>query len=102
MFYSETTKSVIPRGQCTRLRIDPGDGSPVVDYQIEDGRVERRTLPPVAQVGATMEGQWERLTPEQLTDHVMANTVVAQWLARRLGIHALIRTCNPVLLIRAT
>ena len=29
---------------CNRLRIDPSDGSPVVDYRIEDGRVERRTL----------------------------------------------------------
>jgi hypothetical protein len=76
---------------CKRLRIDPCDGSPVVDYRIENGWVERHTLETVV----TREERWQRLTPEQLSCHVMANTVVAQWLSRRMGVHRLIRACNP-------
>ena len=30
--------------KCNRLRLDPGNGSPVVDYRIENGCVESRTL----------------------------------------------------------
>lgn len=79
---------------CNRLRIDANDGSPVVDYRIEDGRVERRTLVLQAPGKAAIEGQWERLSPGQLTSDVLASTVVAHWLARKLGVHSLIRACN--------
>jgi hypothetical protein len=76
---------------CNRLRIDPGNGSPAVDYRIEDGFVESRTL----EMDATkIEKQWQRLTPEQLTFRVMADTVVAHWLCQRMGVHRLIRACN--------
>ena len=67
------------------LRIDRGDGSSVVDYRIENGSVETRT---------GTEGEWKRVTPEQLSAHVMSNTVVAQWLRRRMGLHRLLRACN--------
>jgi len=80
-----------PMLACKRLRIDPCDGSPVVDYRILNGWVERHTLETVV----TREERWQRLTPEQLSCHVMANTVVAQWLSRRMGVHRLIRACNP-------
>ena len=80
---------------CKRLRIDPCDGSPVVDYRIENGIVESRTLEMAAEGGAKTDERWQRLTSEQLSSHVLANTVVAQWLLRRMGVHRLIRACNP-------
>jgi hypothetical protein len=73
---------------CKRLRIDSCDGSPVVEYRIENGCVERRVLQP----GTATE--WRLLTAEQLSSHVEGNTVVARWLTRRLGIAPLIRACN--------
>jgi hypothetical protein len=77
---------------CNRLLIDPCDGSPVVDYRIENGGVESRTLE-AAEMDTTTEKRWQRLTPEQLRSHVMADTVVAQWLRRRMGVHRLIQAC---------
>jgi hypothetical protein len=81
---------------CNRLRIDPCDGSPVVDYRIENGCVESRTME-TAEGGTTSEKRWQRLTPEQLSSHVTAHTVVAQWLGRRMGVHTLIRACTSSL-----
>ena len=79
---------------CNRLRIDPGDGSPVVDYRIENGSVESRTLEAAYESCTTTEKRWHRLTPDELTSHVMAETVVAQWLHRRMGDRRLIRACT--------
>jgi len=72
------------------LRIDANDGSPVHDYRIDDGHVEHRQISGTAFV----EVPWRPLSSEQLTSHVMANTVVARWLATRLGLHYLVRACN--------
>ena len=79
-----------------RLRIDPGNGSPAVDYRIRNGFVESRTLEMDAAKRTTLatEKQWQRLTPEQLTSHVMADTVVLHWLRQRMGVYRLIRACN--------
>ena len=77
-----------------KLRIDPGNGCPVMDYRIEDGCVERRILDGISERSGTIEKAWQRLTPEQLRSHVNANTVVACWLSRRMGAHRLIRACN--------
>src|SRR5260370_33518206 len=67
-----------------RLRLEAADGSATKQYRIDDGKVEVRSLhshsgydPP--------ERSWHRLTPQQLSTHVERNTVVAQWLERRLG-----------------
>jgi hypothetical protein len=79
---------------CNRLCIDPNDGSPAVEYRIENHRVERRTREMIGEKTTAHEEQWQRLTPEQLTSHVMANTVVAHWVSRRLGLHSLVRACN--------
>ncbi len=79
---------------CNRLRIDPGDGSPAVDYRIENGWVESRILETADERNGAVEKSWQRLTPEQLSSHVMADTVVARWLCRRMGVHELIRACN--------
>jgi len=83
-----------PMLACNRLHIDPCDGSPVVDYRIENGCVERQSPETAAEGGTKTEERWQRLTPEQLSSHVMADTVVAQWLCRRMGVHRLIRACN--------
>jgi hypothetical protein len=92
---------------CNRLRVDPGNGSPAVDYRIESGFVESRTLETDAAKRSVpvVEKPWQRLTPKQLTSRVMADRVVAQWLRHRMGLHGLIRACsqessslnNPVL-----
>jgi hypothetical protein len=75
-----------------KLRVDPGDGSPVEDYRIENGHVEMRVL----DFGLNSDRrQWRRLTREQLISHVMSNTLLAQWLQRRMGVHLLIRACAP-------
>jgi hypothetical protein len=79
-----------------RLRVDPGNGSPVVDYRIENGVVESRTLERDAAKTSTLaiEKQWRRLTPEQLTSRLMADKVLLRWLRHRMGVHRLIRACN--------
>ncbi len=75
---------------CNRLRLDAADGSPWQDYRVEKGHVEMR----VPDVKANPQSDnWRRLTPEQITAHVMGRTVVAQWLQRRIGVHALLRAC---------
>ena len=76
------------------LRLDPGDGSPVVDYRIDNGRVESRALGTSPGPEGT-EKNWRQLTPEELTFHVLGGTIVARWLSRRIGIFGLIRACSP-------
>ena len=69
------------------LRIDPADGSAVTEYRIDGEHVESR------QVRDDRSDGWTRLTAQQLTSHVLANTVVAYWLRRRMGVHQLVRAC---------
>ena len=81
-----------------RLRIDPGNGRPAIDYRIENDFVESRTLEfDAAQRTVSAAEPWRRLTPAQLTSRVMADKVVAQWLQHKLGLHRLIRACNQSL-----
>jgi hypothetical protein len=79
-----------------RLRIDPGNGSPAVDYRIENGFVESRTVDRDAtrRNSFAIEKQWQRLTPEQLTSRLMADAVLLRWLRHRMGVYRLIRACN--------
>lgn len=77
---------------CNKLRIDPNDGTAVEEYRIENDGVERRILS--ASGCPSVDSRWQRLLPEQLASHIMASTVVAHWLERRMGIHGLIRACN--------
>ena len=74
------------------LRIDAGDGSPIVHYRIENGRVERRLVEAVEE---EIEPNWRPLTPEEITAHVMAHTVIAHWLRRRMGLSQLMQACSP-------
>jgi hypothetical protein len=76
------------------LRIDSGDGCPAAEYRIADDHVDSRVLDGAAERNGGTEALWQRLTPEQLRSHIMADTVVARWLSRRMGVHRLIRACN--------
>jgi hypothetical protein len=80
---------------CNRLRLDPGNGFPVVDYRIENGCVETRTLEPGAG-SSIVERQWQQVTPEELTSQVMKDTLLARWLSRRMGVFQLICACQVV------
>src|SRR5947207_3060179 len=72
------------------LRLETPDGRAVEEYCIHDGEVEARLL-----LGdARDDHEWHQLTPEQLIDHVNRDTVVAQWLKRRLGWQPLLRACG--------
>ena len=72
----------------THLRLESPDG--VSDeFRICDSYVEARQL----RHDSTEDQQWHRLDPEQIADHVNRNTIVAQWLMRRLGWRRLIRAC---------
>lgn len=75
---------------CNRLRIDCGK-SPVIEYRIEDGAIESREI--TLEKGESAETEWRRLSTEQITAHVMADTVVAHWLRRRIGLYSLLRLC---------
>lgn len=76
-----------------KLRIDPNDGSPILEYRIQNGRVEHRSQAAV-QRDIPSEMHWQQLTPEQLTSHATLGTVLPMWLSRRLGVHSPIRTCT--------
>lgn len=64
-----------------------------MEYRIESGCVETRTLGAAGERDRGGEKQWQRLTSEQIGSHVLAGTVVARWLRRRMGVHRLIRAC---------
>ena len=76
-----------------RLRLESANDSPAKEYRIEDGNVEVRTLDPEGESVRRTGSVWWRLTPEQLSIHVERNTVVAQWLERRLGWRRLLQAC---------
>jgi hypothetical protein len=83
-----------------RLRIDPGDDSAVVDYRIGNGFVESRVVSEMKDESdrseeSGSESGWKRLTPEELSSHVLANTVVARWLKFRMGVFPLVQACYP-------
>ena len=73
-----------------RLRVESGERS-AREYRIVDGRVEVRTLDPERETG--IECNWRQVTSDQLSAHVERNSVVAQWLERRMGWRNLLRAC---------
>ena len=87
-------KGLTVRTGFTRLRINRNDDSPVLEYRIENGSVERRILEPVANGSCAIEGQWQRFTPEQLASHLKANPILAHWVSRMFGVHSLIQACS--------
>ena len=76
-------------GRNARLRLEPQDGTPSKDYQIQDGEVEVRILRTQEQSAS----QWRRLMPEDIAYHIEKNTVVARWLEARLGWRTVLRKC---------
>ena len=70
----------------THLRLESPDGVSE-EFRICDGQVEARQL----QFNSTEDHEWQRLAPEQIADHVNRNTIVSQWLMRRLGWRQLLR-----------
>ena len=77
---------------CNRLRIDSGNGSPIVEFRIEKDRVESRDIS--FEAGGATEAEWRRLTSEEISSHVIAETVLARWLRRRMGLYRLLRACG--------
>ena len=73
------------------LRIDRGKDCSVIDYRIQDDRVETRI---VDSATTRTESGWRSVAPEQLRSHVMRNTVLAYWLRRKMGIRRLLRACS--------
>jgi hypothetical protein len=69
------------------LRLEAADG--IEEYRVHNGDVEVRQL----QYPIEEDRVWYRLTAEELKRNVDRNTVVAQWLIRRLGWRRLLRAC---------
>lgn len=88
------TKGLKLRMACNKLRIDPNDGSPVVEYRIENGRVARRTVAACTGDGVASEERWEQLTPTQVASDIMANSTVAYWLYCRLDAQSIFQVCS--------
>jgi hypothetical protein len=77
---------------CNTLRIDSGRGSPVIEYRIQSDHVDSREV--CFDEGTDSQAEWRRLTPEQVSSHVMAGTVLARWLRYRMGRRRLLRACG--------
>ena len=80
----------------TKLRIDPNDGSPGLEYRIEDGRVERRTLTLATDKRTAVDGQWQQLMPEELASLCGRATILSHWLRHRLEVQSLIRALTTI------
>jgi hypothetical protein len=78
--------------ETVRLRLEAENGLATQEYRVDDGKVEVRNLYPYSAY-APPESRWQRLTAQQLSVHVERNTVVAQWLERRLGWRRLLQAC---------
>jgi hypothetical protein len=74
------------------LRLEAADGSAGEEYRISDGDIQVRKLHQTIE-DAWRGGAWHQLTSGQLSAHVQRNTVVAQWLQRRLGWRRLLQKC---------
>lgn len=75
-----------------RLRLEAQNGSDIEEYRVDCGRVEVRSVRSVG-FDELRHTSWRPLTPQQLRTHVERNTVVAQWLQRRLGWRPLLQAC---------
>jgi len=71
------------------LRLEATDGVEGKEDRIYDGQIEVREL----QCSTDDDWCWHRVPPDELTAHVNAGTVLAEWLKRRLGWRRLLRAC---------
>jgi len=74
-----------------RLRLESPDSSAAREFRLHDGRVETRRRK--AHMPYAPESSWQRLTSQQLSDHVKHSTVVSYWLQRRVGWRHLLQMC---------
>ena len=75
------------------LRLEAMDGSGFEEYRIYEGAIEMRKM---CSYEDPSEDSWERVTHAQLAAHVKDDTVVAQWLRKRIGWQRLLLACtNP-------
>lgn len=78
---------------CNTLRIDAGDESPIMDYRIENGRVESR-IAASADSEEASQTDWKPVSAEELSAHVISGTILSHWLRRRMGVFRLVRACS--------
>lgn len=71
------------------LRLETEDGRFVKEYRICEGEIQFRQF----QANAAKAADWRTMSPAELTDHVMKQTLVSQWLRQRLGWRGLLRAC---------
>lgn len=71
------------------LRLEASSGSE--EYRIYEGLIEVRKLKRPRE--GESEGEWQRLSHTDLAAHVHENSVVAQWLRKRIGWQRLLRLC---------
>ncbi len=82
------------------LRLEAADGSGVEEYRVFEDAVEKRKLrygeerDDLDVAAENVSEEWQRLSHENLTDHVKKNTAVAQWLKHRIGWRRLLRACT--------
>src|SRR5262249_16151319 len=74
-----------------RLCLESPHNLPPTEYRFHDGGIEPGRQEPDMAYAA--KNAWERLTPQQLSDHVKHSTVVSYWLQRRVGWRLLLQMC---------
>lgn len=72
------------------LRLEGQNGRVAEEYRIRDGQIEVRQFSGFGEEGDV---DWRSLSPQDLSSHVMRDTVVAQWLKHRLGWKRLLQAC---------
>jgi uncharacterized Rossmann fold enzyme len=80
------------------LRIETADGSCQEEYRIHGRDIEVRSCSQPMEFDVPdqyqSDDEWHRMTAEQLSAHVQANTVLAQWLRHRIGWRRLVVACT--------
>lgn len=74
------------------LRLDSADSFGLEEYRIYEGTIEVRRL--ARSSDNASDDNWQRLTHGQVAEHVKKNTVVAQWLRKRIGWQRLLLACT--------
>lgn len=75
---------MFPQISSELLRIPSENGSPINEYRISEGQIEFRSLDPNGKPFIAGNGNWRVLDISELQLHFALDTLVAQWLMRRL------------------
>jgi hypothetical protein len=76
-----------------RLRLEAESGLATQEYRVTEETVEVRSLHTGNGYAPPLLDAWRQVTTQQLRTHVERNTVVAQWLERRIGWRRLLQAC---------